>query len=135
MSEGSGFVTTDPQTAARFVQSMDQRAIVLELSAIGRELDDLSHSIAVQDEASVRAWSAHRRAYAKAFLTAEGAAEVRKQKATAAVEDERMTAEGADQVLRAARERIRVLRDRLEIGRSVNAAMRSQFAAEAVGQS
>lgn len=51
-----------------------------------------------------------------------------------AVEDQRVAAESADQVLRAAKERIRVLRDRLEIGRSISAARRSEFAAEYVGQ-
>jgi hypothetical protein len=35
---------------------------------------------------------------------------------------------------RAAKERIRVLRDRLEIGRSLNAARRAEFVAEPVGQ-
>jgi hypothetical protein len=38
-------------------------------------------------------------------------------------------------VLRAMKERVKVLRDRLEIGRSVNAAIRTQFTTEGIGQS
>lgn len=109
--------------------------IVLELSKIGRELDDLSHEIARLDRACVLARSEYRKAYARTFLGSEGSVDVRKQSAVLAVEDTLLAAEIADQVHRAARERIRVLRDRLEIGRSIGAARRSEFAAESVGQS
>lgn len=108
--------------------------VVLELSRIGRELDALSYSIDQLDQAAVLAWSAHRKAYATEYIDADGSVEDRKQHAVLAVEDQRVAAESADQVLRAAKERIRVLRDRLEIGRSISAARRSEFAAEHVGQ-
>lgn len=108
--------------------------IVLELSRIGRELDHLSHEIDRLDQAAVQAWSAHRKAYAHAYISGQGSIEDRKQNAVLAAEDERLAAEVADQVHRAARERIRVLRDRLEIGRSLNAARRAEFAAEPIGQ-
>ena len=108
--------------------------IATELSRIGRELDNLSHDIDQLDRASVSAWSEHRKAYAKAYIGGAGSVEDRKQAAVLEVEDLRVAAESADQVLRAARERIRVLRDRLEIGRSLNAARRAEFAAEPVGQ-
>lgn len=114
---------------------MSTTDIVLELSRIGRELDALSHDIDRLDQASVLAWSAHRKEYAREFLGGQGSVEDRKQAAIRAVEPERFEAESADQVLRAAKERIRVLRDRLEIGRSISAARRSEFAAEPVGQS
>lgn len=115
---------------------MSTTDIVLELSNIGRELDKLSRDIDQLDRQCVSAWSSHRRAYAETFLASQGKGpqEDRKQAAVLAVEDQRLAAESADQILRAARERIRVLRDRLEIGRSLGAAMRSQFAAEPVGQ-
>lgn len=108
--------------------------IVVELSRIGRELDDLSHRIAHLDQECVAAWSEHRKAYAREFLSGTGAIEDRKQAAILAVEEQRLHAEAADQVLRAARERIRVLRDRLEIGRSLNSARNREFMAEGVGQ-
>lgn len=108
--------------------------IVLELSKIGRELDDLSHEIARLDRACVLARSEYRKAYARRYLNLEGSVETRKQQSTLDAEAELLEAEIADQLHRAARERIRVLRDRLEIGRSIGAARRSEFAAESVGQ-
>ncbi len=113
---------------------MSTTDIVLELSRIGRELDQLSHQIDSLDESCVLAWSEHRKAYATAYINGTGSIEDRKQHAVLEVEEQRVTAEAADQVLRAARERIRVLRDRLEIGRSISAARRAEFAAEPVGQ-
>ena len=112
----------------------DTAEIVLELSRIGRELDDLSRKIERLDAACVTAWSEHRKGYARAYIDGAGSIEDRKQAAVLAVEELRVAAESADQVHRAARERIRVLRDRLEIGRSISAARRSEFAAEPVGQ-
>jgi Xaa-Pro aminopeptidase len=108
--------------------------IVLELSRIGRELDALSHDIDRLDRAAVAAWSEHRKAYARAYIDGTGSIEDRKQHAVLEVEELRVAAESADQVLRSAKERIRVLRDRLEIGRSISAARRAEFAAEPVGQ-
>lgn len=109
--------------------------IVLELSRIGRELDHLSREIERLDRDAVAAWSAHRKAYAREYIGGAGSIKGREQAAILAVEDERLAAEIADQLTRAAKERIRVLRDRLDIGRSLNAARRSEFAAEPVGQS
>jgi hypothetical protein len=63
-----------------------------------------------------------------------GSIKDREQAAVLAVEEQRLEAEVADQMTRAAKERIRVLRDRLEIGRSLNAARRAEFVAEPVGQ-
>ena len=113
---------------------MNTTDIVLELSRIGRELDALSHDIDRLDRAAVQAWSEHRKAYAREYIGGQGSIEGRKQAAVLEVEELRVAAESADQVLRAARERIRVLRDRLEIGRSISAARRAEFAAEPVGQ-
>lgn len=113
---------------------MSTTDIVTELSRIGRELDRLSHQIDSLDESCVVAWSEHRKAYARAYINGTGSIEDRKQHAVLEVEELRVAAEAADQLLRAARERIRVLRDRLEIGRSISAARRAEFAAEPVGQ-
>lgn len=113
---------------------MSATDIVLELSRIGRELDDLSRKIERLDHAAVIAWSEHRKAYATEYVNGEGSIKDREQAAVLAVEEKRLEAEIADQLTRAAKERIRVLRDRLEIGRSLNSARNREFAAEPVGQ-
>ena len=113
---------------------MNTTDIVLELSNIGRELDRLSREIRDLDHAAVIAWSEHRKAYATKYVNGTGSIKDREQAAVLAVEGERLEAEIADQLTRAAKERIRVLRDRLEIGRSLNAARRAEFATEPIGQ-
>lgn len=113
---------------------MNTTDLVLELSKIGRELNQLSLKIAELDQAAVLAWSEHRKAYATKYVNGAGSIKDREQAAVLAVEELRLAAEIADQLTRAAKERIRVLRDRLEIGRSLNAARRAEFAAEPIGQ-
>ena len=124
----------DPLVAQRHMQNLDVQSVVMNLAAIGRELDRLSGEVAERDEAVVRAYSAHRVAYAEAFTTGSGSVKDREQAAVLACEHLKLEAELAEQVLRATKERIKVLRDRLEIGRSVNAAIRTQFTTEGIGQ-
>lgn len=112
----------------------EQQKVVQQLAALAVELDELTHVVAELDRAHVEALASHRVAYARAFLSASGPVEDRKQRAVIEVEELRFAADVAEQQLRACRERIRALRDRMEVGRSLNAAVRAQFAAEAVGQ-
>jgi biopolymer transport protein ExbB/TolQ len=117
------------------MQNLDVQSVVMNLAAIGRELDRLSREAAAQDEVVVRAYSAHRKAYAEAFTSGAGSVKDREQAAVLVCEPLKLEAELAEQVLRAMKERVKVLRDRLEIGRSVNAAIRTQFTTEGIGQS
>jgi hypothetical protein len=115
----------DPLVAQRHMQNLDVQSVVMNLAAIGRELDRLSREAAAQDEVVVRAYSAHRKAYAEAFTSGAGSVKDREQAAVLVCEPLKLEAELAEQVLR----------DRLEIGRSVNAAIRTQFTTEGIGQS
>lgn len=102
-------------------------AIVQTLSAIGRELDAKAIEVEALDEAWVRAKADYKREFARSFLTATGAVDVRRYTAEQDTADLYLAAEIAEQVLRAAKEALRVLRDRLEIGRSLGAVMRLEW--------
>lgn len=93
-----------------------------KVSGPGGELDQL-------DEAAVVAKGAHRVAYAKAFLNAHGPMDMRTQLAISETENEWFAFELADQKLRACKERLRTLRDQLDIARSLSAAMRAEWQA------
>lgn len=108
--------------------------VVKVLAQLGRDLDAKQVEIARLDDAAVRARSRYEVTFARKFLTAEGSVDVRKYTATEQCAELKLDAEIADQVLRAARESIRVLRDRLDIGRSLNSAIRSEWAAQPAGQ-
>ncbi|AHH98217.1 hypothetical protein KALB_4855 [Kutzneria albida DSM 43870] len=97
-------------------------------------LDEATNEYAELDEAWVRAKAAHRVAYARSFLTTEGSVGFREQTAVLKVEDEWFAMEIADQKVRACKERIRTIRDQIEVGRSLSSAIKAEFAAGAVGQ-
>ena len=106
--------------------------VVVMLSRIGRELDAKQDEISRLDEEAVRAKSRYEVSFARAFIQAQGAEGLRKQTAVLETEAAKLDMEIADQKLRAAREAIRVLRDRLDIGRSLNSAIKSEWAAQGV---
>lgn len=108
--------------------------VVKQLAQLGRDLDAKQEEIRRLDEEAVRARARFEVTFARKFLAAEGSVDVRKYTATVECAELKLDAEIADQVLRAARESIRVLRDRLDIGRSLNSAIKSEWAAQPAGQ-
>ena len=102
-------------------------AIVQTLSGIGRELDAKAAEVEQLDADHVALRAAYRREFARAFLAAEGAMDARRYQAELATADLFAEVELAEQVLRAGKESLRVLRDRLEIGRSLGAVMRLEW--------
>lgn len=102
-------------------------SVVATLSSIARQIDEKAAEIAVLDAQAVEARQAYRKAYARAFLSSDGAMDVRRYKAEEDTADLALAAELADQVLRAGREALRVLRDRLEVGRSVGSIMKMEW--------
>jgi len=108
--------------------------VILMLAQLGRDLDAKQHEIARLDDEAVRAKSRYEVAYARAFIASTGAEGLRKQTAVLDTELQKLDMEIADQKLRAAREAIRVLRDRLDIGRSLNSAIKSEWSVSGIGQ-
>lgn len=108
--------------------------VILMLAQLGRQLDAKQDEIAKLDDDAVRSRARYEVAYARAFIEATGAEGLRKQTAILETELQKLDVEIADQKLRAAREAIRVLRDRLDIGRSLNSAIKSEWSAQGIGQ-
>jgi hypothetical protein len=105
-------------------------SIVNTLTGIGAEIKAMPDVIEALDEAEIRAKSAYDYQYRKAFLTSEGAMDLRKVTAEDVAADARLEYELAGVRLRAAKEQLRVLRDRLEIGRSLGAVMRLEWSGQ-----
>ena len=112
----------------------NQGEIVLRLSELSRLLDKATDDVAVLDEQAVRTKQAAEVAEAKAYLQAEGSIDARKAHATVQVADLVLAAELAAAQHRACRERIRTLGVQIDVGRTLSAATRNQFAAEPIGQ-
>lgn len=101
----------------------------MRLAQISRQLDTAQVELANADEAAVRARQRYEVAFSRAILTVEASnADTRKARATLDTETQKLDAEIADQQVRALRTRIAVLRDQVEIGRSLSAALRSEWA-------
>jgi len=106
----------DPQTLKR-------------LGELSRMLEAATSEYAELDEAAVRAKAAAEFAADRAFLGGEGSIEQRKAEARVETYRVRLDAELATAMVRHCQERIRTLRSQIEVGRSLNAALRSEFAA------
>jgi hypothetical protein len=114
---------------------MRSQAEVLDrLSECSRLLDKAQQDLADLDEAAVRAKQAYEVAWARAYLKAEGSIEARKAEAVIVTAGECLEAELCAAKVRACRERIRTLGAQLDVGRTLSAAIRSQWQAEPVGQ-
>lgn len=109
---------------------MTPNDVVLRLSDLSRLLSSAQGELVAADEQAVRARQRYEVAYARAILDADaGNAECRKAIAVLATEAAKLDAEIADQQVRGLRTRLSVLRDQVEIGRSLSAALRSEWAA------
>lgn len=97
------------------------------LSLIGKELDAMPDLIESLDDAEVRAQHAAKQQYRRTFLETQGAMDLRKVTADEAAAELQLEADLAGVQLRAARTQLGVLRDRLEIGRSVGTLVKLEW--------
>lgn len=65
--------------------------------------------------------------YAREFLGSEGSIEVRKQQAEVASADVKFAVDVLEQEMEAAKDRLKDLRDRSEIGRSINSNLKEEL--------
>lgn len=106
----------------------DLGRITERLSMLSRALDEQTDSAEVLDRAAVESRHAYEIAYARTFLTSDGAMDVRKQKSVLATDSEKLAAEIADQKLRASKARISTIKVQIDTGRSLGAALKAEMA-------
>jgi hypothetical protein len=109
------------------VSNLTPQQVIETLSKIARDIDEVTDDIARLDEEAVRARASYKTAFARAFLGADGAMDVRRYTAELQTADLFLFHELADQKHRAAVSQIRALRDRLEVGRSLGPLIRLEW--------
>lgn len=107
---------------------MTSAEVALQLAKLARELDDAVQAIESADLDSTRKRAAFDLAFSHAFLSAAGSVDARKHIATIDTYDERLAADVADTVVRHLRRKIDAVKTRIEVGRSLGAAVRAEIA-------
>lgn len=100
--------------------------VASQLAALSRQLDSLVRQIGEAETSAVNAREDFTLAHSRCFLAAEGPMDVRKHAAIVQTHGERLAAETAEAVVRGIRRQIDTVKVRIDVGRSVGAAMRSE---------
>lgn len=100
--------------------------IASQLAALARQLDALVRQIGEAEIVAVNAREDATLSLSKAFLTAEGPMDIRKHVSIEATHAERLAAELAEATVRGLRRSIDSVKVRIDVGRSVGAALRSE---------
>ena len=101
--------------------------VAAQLAQLARELDDLVRRIGEAEREAVEKREDYTLAHSRAFLAAEGAMDMRKHEAIERTHDTRLAAEAAEAIVRGLRRQIDSVRIRIDVGRSVGAALRSEI--------
>lgn len=100
--------------------------VAAQLAALSRKLNELVEEISAAEIKAVNCREDYTLAQARAFLTAEGAMDVRKYSSIESTHVERLAAELAEATVRGLRRSIDSVKVRIDVGRSVGAAMRAE---------
>lgn len=101
-------------------------SVAEHLAKLSRQLDELVSTIAAAEAVAVNAREDYTLAQAQSFLRAEGAMDIRKYASIEATHDQRLAAEVAEATVRGLRRQIDSVKVRIDVGRSVGAAMRAE---------
>jgi hypothetical protein len=104
----------------------DLGEIAERLGALSRELDKVTGQAEELDRAAVISRHGWELEFARAFLGADGAVDVRKQKAVIATGDAKLESELDEARLRACKARIATIKVQIDTGRSLGAALRAE---------
>lgn len=105
---------------------LDANAIVHMLLELSRRMGDLADRMDQVEEDAVNAREDYTMAYAKAFISAVGSVDLRKQLAIEQTHAERINAESAEAKVRGMKRQAETLKTRVEVGRSAAALVRSE---------
>lgn len=100
--------------------------VALHLARMAAELEALSRALDSAERDAVNMREDDTLLYAKTYIGAAGAVELRKQTAVRDTHVTRLAAELAEVVVKGLRRQIRTLELRIEIGRSMGAAVRAE---------
>jgi hypothetical protein len=104
----------------------DLGKIAERLRELSLDLDQQTGDAERLDRTAVERQHDYLIGYARAFLSSEGAMDVRKQKAVLATAQQRLDAEIAEAQLRACKARISTIKVQIDTGRSLGAALRAE---------
>ena len=99
--------------------------VVLGLTKLSRRLDEVTNALNAKDEEATKARATHTLANSEAFMRAEGSMDIRKHKAIIETHDLRFAAELAEMEVRGLSRALKTLNTRIDVGRSLGAAVRS----------
>jgi hypothetical protein len=106
---------------------MTPNEVAAGLAQLGRDLDACVRTLDQADRDAVTRREDATLAYARAFLRAEGAMDIRRYQATVDSHAERLAAETAEQIVRGLRRQIDAIKVRVDVGRSVNSALKTEL--------
>lgn len=101
--------------------------LVTSFKEILDRLESTRKEMAQADMDCVEKRAKYKRAYARTFLNTEGSIEHKKQTTELLTHDLRLDVDRAEAVLRACTESVRMLRDRLEVARSVSSILKMEW--------
>lgn len=101
--------------------------VAKNLAELARELDRTIRAMEHAERDAVEKRGAFDLAYSRAFLAAEGSMDLRKHQAVLTTHDKRMAADVADALVRHLRRQVDAVKVRVEVGRSVNSAIKTEM--------
>lgn len=117
---------TVPLTVPQVSAQLTAQQVAAQLTKLSRQLDTLVQDLVEAERVAVNAREDFTLAHARAFLAAEGPMDVRKHLAIEATHHERLAAELAEAQVRGLRRQIESVKLRIDIGRSLGAAIRAE---------
>jgi hypothetical protein len=109
------------------MSELTPNTVVSGLLKLSQELADLSRDLDQLEADAVNSREDYTLAMSKAFLSAEGAMDLRKHQAIVDTHAERLTAETAEALVRGRKRQLDSLKVRIDVGRSAAAALRAEI--------